>query len=102
MTSKIGVAFGITFVMAALIKVPVIFKIVKAYPLDSWGAKVRSMTFAGQSGFALYNLGICLFTYPFSNDFFVCNRAGGCGIVCTLLRDMILTNILGIAILLDR
>lgn len=49
LTKKIGVAFGITFVMAVLIKLPFILNIAKTYPLENWGAKVRSMIFAGQS-----------------------------------------------------
>lgn len=65
LAAKIGVAFGITFVMAALIKLPAIFKIVKAYPLDSWGAKVRSMTFAGQSA-----LNCTIWEYVFYLSFF--------------------------------
>ena len=35
--------------MAVLIKLPFILNIAKTYPLENWGAKVRSMIFAGQS-----------------------------------------------------
>lgn len=49
--SKLETAFGVTFLMAVLIKIPMVLKIAKAYPLENWDAKVRSMMFAGQSVF---------------------------------------------------
>ena len=49
LTTKIGTVFKITFLMAVLIHLPFILKIVKSYPMDNWGAKVRSMPFAGES-----------------------------------------------------
>ena len=48
LTTKIGTVFKITFLMAVLIHLPFILKIVKSYPMDNWGAKVRSMPFAGE------------------------------------------------------
>ena len=97
LTSKIGVAFGIMFVMAALIKVPAIFKIVKAYPLDSWGAKVRSMTFAGQSALncTIWEYVFLLILFQMISLFVIVLVAVT---LSALLKDMILTNILGIAI----
>lgn len=46
---KLGVSFGITAVIFVLVKIPAILKVVGEYPLECWGAKVRSMMFAGQS-----------------------------------------------------
>ena len=46
---KLGVSFGITVVIFVLVKIPAILKVVGEYPLECWGAKVRSMMFAGQS-----------------------------------------------------
>ena len=46
---KLGVSFGITAVIFVLVKIPAILKVVGEYPLECWGAKVRSMIFAGQS-----------------------------------------------------
>ena len=97
LAAKIGVAFGITFVMAALIKLPAIFKIVKAYPLDSWGAKVRSMTFAGQSALncTIWEYVFLLILFQMIPLFVIVLVAVT---LSALLKDMILTNILGIAI----
>lgn len=46
---KLDVSFGITAVIFVLVKIPAILKVVGEYPLECWGAKVRSMMFAGQS-----------------------------------------------------
>lgn len=49
--AKIKVACGVTTVMFVIVKFPMVWKIAKVYPLENWGAKVRSMMFAGQSIF---------------------------------------------------
>lgn len=41
-----------------LVKIPAILKVVGEYPLECWGAKVRSMMFAGQSVYKLFDLRI--------------------------------------------
>lgn len=46
---KLGVSFGITAVIFVLVKIPAILKVVGEYPLECWGAKVRSMMFLLQA-----------------------------------------------------
>ena len=86
LTTKIGTVFKITFLMAVLIHLPFILKIVKSYPMDNWGAKVRSMPFAGESVLNC-TIGEYVFLLALSQFLFaVCYCTGGCGAVCTVKR----------------
>lgn len=86
LTKKIGVAFGITFVMAVLIKLPFILNIAKTYPLENWGSKSAFYDICWTVRPKLYDLGICFFDIFFTDYFFVCDCAGNSGNVRTIKR----------------
>ena len=97
LTTKIGTVFKITFLMAVLIHLPFILKIVKSYPMDNWGAKVRSMPFAGESVLNC-TIGEYVFLLALSQFLSLFVIALAAVALSALLKDTILTNISGIVI----
>lgn len=97
LTTKIGTVFKITFLMAVLIHLPFILKIVKSYPMDNWGAKVRFMPFAGESVLNC-TIGEYVFLLALSQFLSLFVIALAAVALSALLKDTILTNISGIVI----